>query len=146
MTFDHKIVSVTVNGKKNTLKKIIKSLNINNAIIFCNRKKDIDVLAISLQKSGLNARALHGDMAQNIRSSTLSDFKKGMIAYLVSSDVTGRGIDIDNVSHVFNYDVPIHAEDYVHRIGRTGRAGKKGTAFTLVTNCLLYTSDAADAS
>ncbi len=133
VTVDHTMVSVTVNGKKNTLKKIIKSLNINNAIIFCNRKKDIDVLAISLQKSGLNARALHGDMAQNIRSSTLSDFKKGMIAYLVSSDVTGRGIDIDNVSHVFNYDVPIHAEDYVHRIGRTGRAGKKGTAFTLVT-------------
>src|SRR6185437_11347315 len=87
----------------------------------------------SLVKHGFSAGALHGDMDQRARMASLDAFKNGEVDLIVCSDVAARGLDIPDVSHVFNFDVPTHAEDYVHRIGRTGRAGKSGTALTLVT-------------
>ncbi|MBV7409470.1 DEAD/DEAH box helicase [Maritimibacter sp. DP1N21-5] len=99
-----------------------------NAIIFCNRKTDVDITAKSLQKYGYNAQPIHGDLDQSKRMEVLQGFRDGTIRFLCASDVAARGLDIPNVSHVFNYDVPSHAEDYVHRIGRTGRAGRKGHA------------------
>ncbi|WP_044007329.1 DEAD/DEAH box helicase [Jannaschia sp. CCS1] len=102
-----------------------------NAIIFCNRKVDVDIVAKSLKKHNLNAEPIHGDLDQSHRMRTLAGFRDGSITLLVASDVAARGLDIPNVSHVINYDVPSHAEDYVHRIGRTGRAGKTGVAITL---------------
>ena len=102
-----------------------------NAIIFCNRKVDVDIVAKSLKKHQLNAEPIHGDLDQSHRTRTLDGFRTGTIRFLVASDVAARGLDIPNVSHVFNYDIPSHAEDYVHRIGRTGRAGRTGVAISL---------------
>ena len=104
-----------------------------NAIIFCNRKSDVDIVAKSLQKYGYDAAPIHGDLDQSQRMRTLDGFREGTLRFLIASDVAARGLDIPAVSHVFNYDVPSHAEDYVHRIGRTGRAGRKGKALTLWT-------------
>ncbi|WP_179378984.1 DEAD/DEAH box helicase [Jannaschia marina] len=104
---------------------------LRNAIIFCNRKVDVDIVAKSLKKHGYNAEPIHGDLDQSHRTRTLDGFRDGSVTFLVASDVAARGLDIPNVSHVFNYDVPSHAEDYVHRIGRTGRAGKLGTAYSI---------------
>jgi len=104
---------------------------LRNAIIFCNCKTDASILHKSLVKHGYNAGALHGDLDQSVRMATLGGFRDGEIKLLVASDVAARGLDIPNVSHVFNFDVPIHSEDYVHRIGRTGRAGREGTALTI---------------
>jgi len=119
--------------KRETLRRLIGSEpNFKNAIVFCNRKRDVGVLLRSLQRHGLNAVALHGDLDQRARMAALDRFKTGDADLLVASDVAARGLDIPDVSHVFNFDVPIHAEDYVHRIGRTGRAGRSGTAITLV--------------
>lgn len=106
---------------------------LKNAIIFCNRKKDISELFRSLVKHEFSVGALHGDMDQRSRMAMLASFKDNKLKLLVASDVAARGLDIPDVSHVFNYDVPTHAEDYVHRIGRTGRAGRSGKAFTIVT-------------
>ena len=100
--------------------------------MFCNRKRDVDVVYRSLEKHGLSAARLHGDMVQSVRMDTLEKFKKNEVTILVCSDVAARGLDISTVSHVFNFDIPTHAEDYVHRIGRTGRAGRSGRAFTFV--------------
>jgi ATP-dependent RNA helicase RhlE len=102
-----------------------------NAIIFCNRKTEVDILARSLRKYGYNAEPIHGDLEQSQRMRTLDGFRDGRVRFLVASDVAARGLDIPAVSHVFNFDVPSHAEDYVHRIGRTGRAGRSGKAFTI---------------
>ncbi|MGB3177202.1 MAG: DEAD/DEAH box helicase [Albidovulum sp.] len=104
-----------------------------NAILFCNRKTEVDILAKSLKKYGLDAAPIHGDLDQSQRMRTLDGFRDGSLRFLVASDVAARGLDIPAVSHVFNFDVPSHAEDYVHRIGRTGRAGRKGVAITLST-------------
>jgi superfamily II DNA/RNA helicase len=104
-----------------------------NAIIFCNRKTDVDIVAKSLMKYGYDAAPIHGDLEQSQRTRTLDGFRDGTLRFLVASDVAARGLDIPNVSHVFNFDVPSHAEDYVHRIGRTGRAGKLGTTIMLCT-------------
>ncbi|NKB51215.1 MAG: DEAD/DEAH box helicase [Rhizobiaceae bacterium] len=108
--------------------------NLNNGIIFCNRKRDVATLYNSLQKRDYSVGSLHGDMDQTSRTKTLTGFRDGDIKLLVASDVAARGLDIPDVSHVFNYDVPTHAEDYVHRIGRCGRAGRDGWAFTMATN------------
>ena len=105
-----------------------------NAIIFCNRKKDVATTFRSLEKREYSVGALHGDMDQRSRTNMLANFRSGDIAILVASDVAARGLDIPNVSHVFNFDVPIHAEDYIHRVGRTGRAGREGDAITIVTS------------
>ncbi|MBY6115535.1 DEAD/DEAH box helicase [Mameliella alba] len=104
-----------------------------NAIIFCNRKIDVDVVAKSLKKYGYDAAPIHGDLDQSQRMKTLDGFRNGDVRLLIASDVAARGLDIPAVSHVFNFDVPSHAEDYVHRIGRTGRAGRSGKAFTICT-------------
>ena len=108
--------------------------DLNNAIIFCNRKREVAVVYKSLQKHGFSVGALHGDMDQSARTAALDQFRKGEIPLLVASDVAARGLDIPAVSHVFNFDVPHHADDYVHRIGRTGRAGRAGTAISIVTS------------
>ena len=115
------------------MRRLIRSQNVQNALIFCNRKRDVDILHKSLTKHHFDAGALHGDMAQTVRFSTLEKFKANELRLLVCSDVAARGLDIGGLSHVFNFDVPIHAEDYVHRIGRTGRAGLEGKAFTIAS-------------
>ncbi|ATI42520.1 DEAD/DEAH box helicase [Pacificitalea manganoxidans] len=124
-----------MNEKRNILRAVIEAEGdaCSNAIIFCNRKVDVDVVAKSLKKYGYNAEPIHGDLDQSHRTRTLDGFRDGSIRFLVASDVAARGLDIPAVSHVFNFDVPSHAEDYVHRIGRTGRAGRKGKAFTIAT-------------
>ena len=99
-----------------------------NAIVFCNRKTDVDIVAKSLKKYGHDAAPIHGDLDQSQRTRTLDQFREGQLRILVASDVAARGLDVPSVSHVFNYDVPSHSEDYVHRIGRTGRAGRDGKA------------------
>src|SRR5690606_389095 len=119
--------------KREALRRLIRAESVKNALIFCNRKRDVDILQRSLTRHGFSAAALHGDMSQARRTETLDRFKRGEVSLLVASDVAARGIDILALSHVFNFDVPIHAEDYVHRIGRTGRAGREGRAFTLAT-------------
>ncbi|HTH97311.1 MAG TPA: DEAD/DEAH box helicase [Stellaceae bacterium] len=116
--------------KRKALRELLNKEDVKNAIIFCNRKRDVDILVKSLQRHGFDALGLHGDMVQAKRTETLEKFRAGTIKLLVASDVAARGIDIQGLSHVFNFDVPIHAEDYVHRIGRTGRAGNQGQAFT----------------
>lgn len=120
--------------KRAALRKIIAGQDVKNAIIFCNRKRDVAILHRSLIKHGYNAGALHGDMSQHERTATLDAFRNGEITLLAASDVAARGLDIPDVSHILNFDVPIHPEDYVHRIGRTGRAGREGYAATLVTS------------
>lgn len=127
------LLVVNEHDKREALRCLIATDDVKNAFIFCNRKKDIAVVHGSLVKHGFNAGALHGDMVQSKRTETLEAFKAGSIDLLVCSDVAARGIDISNVSHVFNFDTPHHSEDYVHRIGRTGRAGKSGRAFTIAT-------------
>ncbi len=120
--------------KRAALRALIRTQsNIKNAIIFANRKTTVALLEKSLKRHGFNAGALHGDMDQSARLKTLLSFRNNEITFLIASDVAARGLDIPDVSHIFNYDVPIHAEDYVHRIGRTARAGREGHAFTMAT-------------
>lgn len=130
-TVDHKLAVVAETDKRRALRELIRAETVRNAFIFCNRKRDVDILYKSLSKHGFNAGRLHGDMDQSVRNETLDRFKSGDITLLVCSDVAARGIDIADVSHVFNFDVPFNPEDYVHRSGRTGRAGREGKAFTL---------------
>jgi superfamily II DNA/RNA helicase len=120
--------------KRDTLRRLMESAEgLKNAIIFCNRKRDVATLFRSLQQNGFSVGSLHGDMDQRARTTTLESFRKGTLTFLVASDVAARGLDIPDVSHVYNFDVPHHAEDYVHRIGRTGRAGRTGAALTIAT-------------
>ena len=119
--------------KRDTLRRTIRAADsFKNAIIFCNRKREVAQLHRSLVRHGFNAVALHGDLDQSARTAALDAFRSGEAKLLIASDVAARGLDIPDVSHVFNFDVPHHADDYVHRIGRTGRAGKTGTAYTIV--------------
>jgi superfamily II DNA/RNA helicase len=120
--------------KREILRQLIRSAqDLKNAIIFCNRKREVAVLHKSLVKHGFGAVALHGDMDQPARMAALEQFRKGEMPLLVASDVAARGLDIPDVSHVFNFDVPHHPDDYVHRVGRTGRAGRSGTAISIVS-------------
>jgi superfamily II DNA/RNA helicase len=120
--------------KRDTLRRLIRSAEgLKNAIIFCNRKRDVATLYRSLKRHDFSVQALHGDMDQPARTAALDQFRKGEVTVLVASDVAARGLDIVDVSHIYNFDVPFHADDYVHRIGRTGRAGRTGTAITLVS-------------
>jgi superfamily II DNA/RNA helicase len=125
------LVLARATDKREALRRLLRAEDVKNALIFCNRKRDVDILYKSLQRHGFNVGALHGDMVQSKRTETLEKFKNNEIALLVCSDVAARGLDIGGLSHVFNFDVPHHAEDYVHRIGRTGRAGREGRAFTI---------------
>ena len=121
--------------KRDTLRNLIRSVDgFKNAIVFCNRKREVAQLHRSLIRHEFSAAALHGDLDQSARTAALDQFRKGDVKLLIASDVAARGLDIPDVSHVFNFDVPHHAEDYVHRIGRTGRAGKTGTAITIVSS------------
>ena len=121
-------------AKRETLRRLLRGAEgLKNAIIFCNRKSDVAIVYKSLQTHGFPVGALHGDMDQRARMASLDAFKNGAVDLLVCSDVAARGLDIPDVSHVLNFDVPTHAEDYVHRIGRTGRAGRSGVAYTIVT-------------
>jgi superfamily II DNA/RNA helicase len=134
-TIDQKLVKVSnkPEDKRAVLRQLIRGETaLTNAIIFSNRKRDVATLARSLQRHGFSAGALHGDMDQKSRMETLDAFKTNKLTLLIASDVAARGLDIPAVSHVFNFDVPTHAEDYIHRIGRTGRAGRSGIAMTLV--------------
>jgi superfamily II DNA/RNA helicase len=120
--------------KREILRQLLRDAkDLNNAIIFCNRKREVAIVHKSLQKHGFSVGALHGDMDQSARTAALDQFRRGEIPLLVASDVAARGLDIPAVSHVFNFDVPHHADDYVHRIGRTGRAGRAGTAISIVS-------------
>ena len=119
--------------KRDTLRRLIRSAEgFKNAIVFCNRKREVAQLHRSLLQHKFNAAALHGDMDQSARTAALESFRNGEVSLLVASDVAARGLDIPAVSHIFNFDVPHHPDDYVHRIGRTGRAGLSGTAITIV--------------
>jgi len=132
-TIEQGIVTVGFDDKREALRRILRAKNIHNAFIFCNRKKDVDILFKSLTKHGFNAVALHGDMPQSKRNEMLAKFKSNEAELLVCSDVAARGLDISAVGFVINFDVPVNAEDYVHRIGRTGRAGLTGHAYTIAT-------------
>jgi superfamily II DNA/RNA helicase len=134
-TITQEIIEIPHNdwAKREALRRLVRDNNIKNAIVFCNRKRDVDVVARSLSKHGFNAAPLHGDLEQSTRMKTLDAFKNGEVQLLVASDVAARGLDIPAVSHDFNFDVPFHADDYVHRIGRTGRAGRLGHAYMLAS-------------
>lgn len=132
-TIETGLIVVDEYNKRDTLRRLLRDPNLQNAIVFCNRKRDVDVLTRSLTKHGFGVGALHGDLPQSARFATLEKFKNGELKVLVCSDVAARGIDIGGLSHVFNFDLPFHAEDYVHRIGRTGRAGRTGHAYSLAT-------------
>jgi superfamily II DNA/RNA helicase len=135
-TITQKVVNIPTNdpkAKRMALRALIEGGDVVNGIVFCNRKTDVDIVAKSLAKHGVDALPIHGDLDQATRMRTLASFRDGGLKILVASDVAARGLDVPAVSHVFNYDVPFHAEDYVHRIGRTGRAGRLGEAFMIVT-------------
>ncbi|RCX17474.1 ATP-dependent RNA helicase DeaD [Anaerobacterium chartisolvens] len=131
-------LEVRESAKLDVLSRIIDAKNIKLSLVFCNTKKRVDELASSLQSIGYSAEALHGDMRQAQRDKVMSKFRKGTIDILIATDVAARGIDVDDIEAVFNYDIPNDEEYYVHRIGRTGRAGRTGKAFTFVSGRELY--------
>ncbi len=133
MLIDQRIFRVDARKKRDALADILRNGGVRSAIVFCNRKTTVRELATSLKRGHLKVGQIHGDMEQSERISELARFKADEINVLVASDVAARGLDIKDVSHIFNYDVPWHPDDYVHRIGRTGRAGKTGIAITFVT-------------
>src|ERR1700719_4093960 len=130
-TVAHSIAIIDPGDKREPRGRLIRCKDVKSPLIFCNRKRDVDILFRSLTQHGFDAAALHGDMSQPKRTETLDRFRNGEIRLLVASDVAARGLDIKGMSHVFCFDVPIHAEDYVHRIGRTARAGRLGRSLTL---------------
>ena len=132
-TVEQGLAIVGADDKRAALRRVLAERQIAGALIFCNRKKDVDILHRSMSKHGFSVAALHGDLAQPVRLNTLERFRSGDVAFLVASDVAARGLDIDDLPCVINFDVPFNPEDYVHRIGRTARAGRTGFAFTLAT-------------
>ena len=132
-TVEQWLVPVSGTDKREALRRLIREEKLKNAMIFCNTKRMVTALTHSLERHGFQAAALHGDLDQHVRTQVLDRFRDGNLKLLVASDVAARGLDIPEVSHVFNFDVPTHPEDYVHRIGRTGRAGREGKAIMLAT-------------
>jgi len=132
-TIEQFLIEVAPREKRKALRQLLRSEDIKNGIIFCNRKRDVKDVYQSLTNHEFSVGQLHGDMEQSERMKVLKQFKENEIQLLCASDVAARGLDVPDVSHVFNFDVPGHADDYVHRIGRTGRAGRKGKAFTIAT-------------
>ncbi|HEX5183170.1 MAG TPA: DEAD/DEAH box helicase [Allosphingosinicella sp.] len=130
-SIDQRLLRVDARRKRQVLEDRLRGHDVRTAIVFCNRKTTVRELARDLKRAGLNAGEIHGDMEQPERIRELDRFKDGEINILVASDVAARGLDIKDVSHIFNYDVPWHPDDYIHRIGRTGRAGRTGIAITL---------------
>ena len=133
VNIEQRLVEVSADKKKDVLKDLLRSDEVKNAIVFCNRKTTVRDLTSSLKRARLAAGQIQGDMDQSARIAEFDRFKNDEINILVASDVAARGLDVKGVSHVFNFDVPWQADDYVHRIGRTGRAGAKGIAITLAT-------------
>jgi len=133
INIEQKVVEVSADKKKDALKELLRAEGVKNAIIFCNRKTTVRELAGSLRRAHFAAGQIHGDMEQSERISEFDRFKQDEINILVASDVAARGLDVKGVSHVFNFDAPWQPDDYIHRIGRTGRAGAKGIAITLAT-------------
>src|SRR5271165_6156345 len=144
-TITEGLALVAEHDKREALRRLIRTQKVQNALIFCNRKRDVDILHKSLTRHKFDVGALHGDMAQTVRFATLEKFKANELRLLVCSDVAARGLDIGGLSHVFNFDVPHHAEDYVHRIGRTGRAGLTGHAFTIAAPTDRFAVEAIEA-
>jgi superfamily II DNA/RNA helicase len=120
--------------KNRLLDHLLRDVSIDQAVVFTATKRDADTISDRLNIAGFNAAALHGDMHQGARNRTLSAMRRGQVQILVATDVAARGIDVPTITHVFNYDLPKFAEDYVHRIGRTGRAGRNGLAISLVNH------------
>ena len=133
VNIDQRLVMTRGDKKREALRSILRSENFKNAIIFCNKKTTVRELYTSLKRSGFSVGQIQGDMDQSDRIAEFDRFKKDEINVLVASDVAARGLDVKGVSHVVNFDVPWQPDDYVHRIGRTGRAGAKGIAITLAT-------------
>jgi superfamily II DNA/RNA helicase len=133
VNIDQRLLTVRGDKKRETLRSILRGEEVKNAIIFCNKKTTVRELYTSLKRSGFRVGQIHGDMEQPARIAELDRFKQDEINILVASDVAARGLDIKGVSHVVNFDVPWQPDDYIHRIGRTGRAGAKGVAYTLAT-------------
>jgi len=133
VNIDQRLVQVKPADKRETLRKLLREEGVKNAIVFCNRKTTVRELTTSLKRAHFHAGQIHGDMEQKDRIAELDRFKADEINILVASDVAARGLDIKGVSHIFNFDVPWQPDDYIHRIGRTGRAGAKGIAITLAT-------------
>lgn len=131
-------LEVSQNSKLEVLSRLMDTGNIKLAVVFCNTKKRVDEVSSALQSRGYATDALHGDMKQEQRDKVMSQFRKGSLDILVATDVAARGIDVDNIEVVFNYDIPSDEEYYVHRIGRTGRAGRSGIAYTFVTGREIY--------
>jgi len=132
-TVEQRFISVTDDDKRAVVKHLIKERSLGQAIVFVNSKLGAARLARTFERDGLRTAALHGDKSQDERLKSLDAFKRGEVDLLVATDVAARGLDIADLPAVFNFDVPFNAEDYVHRIGRTGRAGASGLAVTLVT-------------
>lgn len=126
-------IEVRESSKTDALSRLIDGNNFSLCLVFCNTKRGVDELVLGLKARGYQAEALHGDMRQNERTAVMTRFRSGDIGILVATDVAARGIDVDNIEAVFNYDLPNDEEYYVHRIGRTGRAGKPGQAYTFIT-------------
>jgi superfamily II DNA/RNA helicase len=133
VNIDQRLVEVKAADKRETLRKLLREEGVKNAIVFSNRKSTVRELTTSLKRARFAAGQIHGDMDQSDRIAELDRFKNDEINILVASDVAARGLDVKGVSHVFNFDVPWQPDDYIHRIGRTGRAGAKGIAITLAT-------------
>ena len=132
-SIDQSLIEVAPKAKRKLIVDLLDNEGVDTAIIFCNRKTEVRDLCQSLRKDGFDAGQIHGDMDQSSRLAELDRFKSGEINILCASDVAARGLDIKGVSHVINYDIPWHPDDYIHRIGRTGRAGATGVAITFVT-------------
>ena len=135
-TITQRVVKIPTNdakARRYTLRKLIEMSDVESGIVFCNRKREVDIVARSLSVHGFDAAAIHGDLPQAYRTQTLERFRNGDLKLLIGSDVAARGLDIPDVSHVFNFAPPPKDEDYVHRIGRTGRAGRHGNSFTIVS-------------
>ncbi|MEO0467423.1 MAG: DEAD/DEAH box helicase [Pseudomonadota bacterium] len=134
-TITQHVVKIAINdakARRTAMRRVIEACEIQNGIVFCNRKREVDIVTKSLIKHGFDAAAIHGDLPQAYRTQTLERFRDGDLKLLVASDVAARGLDIPEVSHVFNFAPPPKDEDYIHRIGRTGRAGRTGESFTIV--------------
>jgi ATP-dependent RNA helicase DeaD len=127
-------IEVRESAKMDVLCRVVDGNNYSLCLVFCSTKRGTDALAFSLKARGYSAEALHGDIRQNERSAILARFKNGEVGILVATDVAARGLDVDDIEAVFNYDMPNDEEYYVHRIGRTGRAGKTGRAYTFITS------------
>ena len=132
-TIEQYFVKVLEKDKRDGLRTLLQKEKLHHAIVFCNRKREVDIVFNSMSKHGFKVGALHGDFTQSARNKTLKDFKEGTIDLLIASDVAARGLDIEDLPAVINFHVPTNSDDYIHRIGRTGRAGKEGKAFTFVS-------------